>query len=373
MNITSGPSSRQGDLLPRSKRPTILLAQDHRLVHLTDTLDWSELEQRAQQVRAQKLKNAAGRPPHLRASLGAMLLMATRKLTYREAEDLIRYYAPARYLCGLTETQWTPDFTTIQDFTQLMGEEGIKLINQYVVQMAVKQKLADPRTAVADTTAQEAAIPYPNEMGLMTGFLTSVAGAARKLGRGLKGFVEQTAGRFKAARQKAREYRLFAKTKESKDRVMSQMASHRREVERESGGGVGRPCHTASKATQVCDRGQEQAGAVARNDEQTAAADPLLDSHGLRGERQDYQPAYPATLQHRARQSGQDGGVRAELGHHATVGWLPSGHAGPGSPRVAGHEVRSASGQGPHRVIWRGAAGLRLRSRWIQRTECLRT
>ena len=203
MNSTPGPFSRQGDLLPRSKRPTILLAQDHRLVHLTDTLDWSELEQRAQQVRAQKLKNAAGRPPHLRASLGAMLLMATRKLTYREAEDLIRYYAPARYLCGLTETQWTPDFTTIQDFTQLMGEEGIKLINQYVVQMAVKQKLADPRTAVADTTAQEAAIPYPNEMGLMTGFLTSVASAARKVGRGLKGFVEQTAARFKAARQKA--------------------------------------------------------------------------------------------------------------------------------------------------------------------------
>ena len=225
MNSTSGPSSRQGDLLPRSKRPTILLAQDHRLVHLTDTLDWSELEQRAQQVRAGKLKNAAGRPPHLRASLGAMLLMATRKLTYREAEDLIRYYAPARYLCGLTETQWTPDFTTIQDFTQLMGEEGIKLINQYVVQMAVKQKLADPRTAVADTTAQEAAIPYPNEMGLMSGFLTSVASAARKVGRGLKGFVEQTVSQYKAARQKAREYRLFAKTKESKDRVMSQMAA----------------------------------------------------------------------------------------------------------------------------------------------------
>jgi hypothetical protein len=41
-------------------------------------------------------------------------------------EDLIRYYAPARYLCALTETTWTPDFTTIQDFTELMGEEGIK-------------------------------------------------------------------------------------------------------------------------------------------------------------------------------------------------------------------------------------------------------
>ena len=225
MQPNSGCANRQRDLVPRSKHPTIPIAEDHRLVQLTDTLDWSELEERAQQIRSAKLKNAAGRPPHLRATLGAMLLMATRKLTYREAEDLIRYYAPARYLCGLTETEWTPDFTTIQDFTELMGEGGIKLINQYVVQMAVKQKLADPRTAVADTTAQEAVIPYPNEMGLMAGFLTSVAAAGRKVGRGLKGFVQQTATQFKAARQKAREYRLFAKTKERKTRVMSQMVT----------------------------------------------------------------------------------------------------------------------------------------------------
>ena len=163
--------NRQRDLFPRSKRPTIPLADNHRLVQLTDTVDWIELEDRARQIRSKKLKSAAGRPPHLRATLGAMLLMATRRLTYREAEDLIRYYAPARYLCGLTETQWTPDFTTIQDFTELMGEEGIELLNRYVVELAVEKKLADPKTLVADTTAQEAAIPHPNEMGLMAGFL----------------------------------------------------------------------------------------------------------------------------------------------------------------------------------------------------------
>ena len=214
---------RQPDLLPRSKSPTIPVADNHRLVQIADTLDWEELQQRAQQIRLAKLKNAAGQPPHLRATLGAMVFMATRKLTYREAEDLIQYYAPARYLCGLTETNWTPDFTTIQDFTELMGEQGINLINQYVVHLAVKQKLADPRTLVADTTAQEAAIPYPNEMGLMSAFLRSAAAAGRKVGRGLKGFVQQTASQFQAAGQKAREYRLFAKTKESKDRVMTQM------------------------------------------------------------------------------------------------------------------------------------------------------
>jgi len=211
------------DLFPRSKCPTIPLAEDHRLVQLADTLDWTALEASAQRIRLGKLKNSAGRHPHLRANLGAMLLMSSRSMGYREAEDMIRYYAPARYLCGLTETDWTPDFTTIQDFTELMGEEGIRLINEQVVLRAVKEKLADPRTVVADTTAQEAAIPYPNEMGLMSGFLRSVRKAGSKVGGLLKGFVEQTGSQLEAGMKKAREYRLFGKSKESKDRIMGQM------------------------------------------------------------------------------------------------------------------------------------------------------
>ena len=214
---------RQTDLLPRSKRPTVLIADNHRLVQLSDTLNWTDLEEQAQKIRLGKLKNAAGRPPHLRATLGAMLFMATRRLTYREAEDMIRYYAPARYLCGLTETDWTPDFTTIQDFTELMGEEGVRLINERVVNLAVDKELADPRTVVADTTAQEAAIPHPNEMGLMAGFLRSVSSAARKVGGKLKEFVHSATASFDAAMKEAREYRLFAKSKESKDRVMGHM------------------------------------------------------------------------------------------------------------------------------------------------------
>ncbi len=217
--------SRQAELFPRSKRPTIALEENHRLVHLADTVDWTELEARAEVIRASKLKNAAGRPPHLRATLGAMLLMATRKMTYREAEDQIRYYAPARYLCGLTETDWTPDFTTIQDFTELMGEEGVRLINEYAVELAVEEKLADPKGLVADTTAQEAAIPWPNEMGLMASFLSSVAAASQKAGKALKQFARKMAAQFKAGREKVRKYRLFAKTKKARLQVMAEMAN----------------------------------------------------------------------------------------------------------------------------------------------------
>lgn len=217
--------NRQPDLFARSKQPKILLPDNHPMVVLTDTVDWTQMEVRAEKIREKKLKNAAGRPPRLRATLGALTLMALRKLPYREIEEQIRYYAPARYLCGLTETDWTPDFTTVQDFAQLMGEEGVRLINEAVVEQAVALGLADPKVAVADMTAQEAAIPHPNEMGLLGGFVRSVESAAGKAGKALSEFLVKVKGKLKAAKDQVRKYRLFAKTKEAKDQGVAKMAS----------------------------------------------------------------------------------------------------------------------------------------------------
>jgi hypothetical protein len=202
--------NRQPELFARSKRPTIALPDNHPMVVLTNTVDWTEMEMRAEKIRAKKLKNAAGRPPQLRATLGALTLMAIRKMPYREAEEQIRYYAPARYLCGLTETDWTPDFTTIQDFAQLLGEDGCRLINEAVVKQAVALGLADAKVAVADMTAQEAAIPYPNEMGLLGGFVRSIESAARKAGESFKDFLGKAHGKFRAAKEQVRKYRLLA-------------------------------------------------------------------------------------------------------------------------------------------------------------------
>jgi hypothetical protein len=213
----------QAELFPRSKRPTIPIEENHRLVVLTDSVDWTDLEIRAEAIRASKLKSAAGRPPHLRALLGAMLLRATRYMPLRVLAEQIRYYAPARYLCGLTETDWSPDHRTLHDFFELMGEEGVRLINEYVVELAVEEGLADPTALVADTTAQEAAIPYPNEMGLMAGFIASVGAASKRAGKVLKDFARKVGGKLKAAQKKVREYRLFAKTKKQKDKVMLEM------------------------------------------------------------------------------------------------------------------------------------------------------
>lgn len=212
--------NRQRELISRSMKATIPLSEQHPMVVLTDALDWTEMEVRAEKIRAKKLKNGAGRPPHLRALLGALTVMAVRRLPYRETEEQIRYYAPARYLCGLTETEWTPDFTTIQDFSQLLGEDGVKLINEYVVQLAVELGLADPRLAVADTTAQEAAIPHPTELGLLASFLQSVALGARTAGKKFKGFLSKVSAKIKEGKKKVRAHHLFAKTPDARRRLL---------------------------------------------------------------------------------------------------------------------------------------------------------
>jgi IS5 family transposase len=219
--------SRQVELFARSKRPTIAIQENHRLVVLTDSLDWTELLLRAEVIRAGKLKTGAGRPPRLRALVGAMVLRATRYMPYRVLEDQIRYYAPARYLCGLTETDWTPDHNTLHDFMELMGQEGISFINEYVVGWAVEVGLADPKVLVADTTAQEAAIPHPNEMGLLAGFITSVVAAGKQAGQALKKFVGKAGDKIKAIKEQVRRYRLFAKdkTKAGKDRMVAEMTT----------------------------------------------------------------------------------------------------------------------------------------------------
>jgi hypothetical protein len=219
-----GPS--QGELFARSMEPMIRIEPTHPLVFLADEIDWTTVTERVEEVRAKKLKSAAGRPPHLRAHIGAMLLKATRDMTWREAEDQIRHYAPARYLCGLTETDWSPDHTTLFDFAQLLGEDGVALCNEFTVRWAIKEKLASPTLAVADTTAQEAAINHPNEMGLMASFVASVALAARRAGRSLAGLARRAGKTLQAAGKKVWGYRLKAKdaSKAAKDRMTEDMA-----------------------------------------------------------------------------------------------------------------------------------------------------
>ena len=95
----------------------------------------------------------------------------------------------------------------------------MKRLNDYVVTEAVEEKLADPKVLVADTTAQEAVIPYPNEMNLMATFLTAIAAASSKAGGALKTFGAAMTAKLAAGKKRLREFRLFAKDKSKQARM----------------------------------------------------------------------------------------------------------------------------------------------------------
>jgi hypothetical protein len=212
-------------LLPTSIQAMVQVSEEHEMVRLARALDWVELERAAAAIREQRVKGPGGRIPHLRVMLGAMALMALRRKTYRETEDLLRHYVPARYLCDLMDSPWTPDFTTLQDFAELMGEEGMEALNEAVVKMAVAKGFEDPRVAVADMTAQEAAIPYPNEVGLMGSFARGVGKAIATLGRAGSELRVKMAKGLAQVKKLVRKHRLFAKTGEARREVTTTLLS----------------------------------------------------------------------------------------------------------------------------------------------------
>ncbi len=213
-------------------RLTIAVDPEHPLIQLEQSLDWEEVLDFVEDLRRERVKSPAGRRPHLRALTGAVLMGSVMKHTYRFEADLIRHFGPARYLCGLTETDWSPAKSTLWDFMKLLGEDGLRELNEFVVKMAIEKGFTKKDLLAADTTAQEAAIPHPNEMGLMASFLKGAQQASEKLGGTFRTFLSATRADFQKAKVKLREYRLFAKTKASKDRLMKQTVSLVRRVQK---------------------------------------------------------------------------------------------------------------------------------------------
>jgi hypothetical protein len=201
------------------KSALISIREKHELVRLTELTPWPELIEAAQGIRASKVKALVGPEPHYRELLGAIALMSVRQITYRQAEDLIAHYAPARYLCNLMDSSWCPDHITIFEFTQMMGPEGMEIFNKTFLSKAEDLGILDPTRLMSDTTAQEAMITYPNEVGLMKRFSDLTMSALKKVGgkfSSIKSQGKEIASKIKGL---VRRSHLFAKTKEQKVKV----------------------------------------------------------------------------------------------------------------------------------------------------------
>lgn len=204
---------------PQLKQTNIFIRESHDLVRLTDMMMWSELIEIAFNIRESKVKTPSGPQPHYRELLGAVVLMAVRQITYRQAEDLIAHYAPARYLCGLMDSTWQPDHVAIFDFVQMLGPGGMAEITKVVLRYAEKIGILDATSLMSDTTAQEAMIPYPTEVGLMKRFTDLVGKNLKHVGTKFAKAKEVYKDMASTVKGLVRKSHLFAKTKEQKRKI----------------------------------------------------------------------------------------------------------------------------------------------------------
>ena len=205
--------------LKKSLSISIHIDPNHIMVILKKKLDWNYLIEIVKKYRKKKIKNAAGPKPHLDILIGAIAVRILESCTLRKTMDFIQHYAPARYLCGLGFLRWTPNFRTISDFEIMLGIEGLQEINKYILTIAKNLGFADIKGVCADTTAQEANIPYPNEVGLMGAFARSIKSAVALLGSKIGSSKKNIIDRIGQIKKLVRKHRLFCKTKESKHEV----------------------------------------------------------------------------------------------------------------------------------------------------------
>lgn len=208
----------QPALIEQSTQVKIVLRKDHELVKLTNLINWTELTTIAMTIR-DGTKAMSGPVPRYRQLLGAVALMATKRMTYRDAEDLISHYAPARYLCDLMDSDVHLDHVTIFDFTKTLGDIGLARINESILSKAKNCGFLDPSVLMSDTTAQEAMIPYPTEVGLMSRFSYLAQKAVSKLTGKFQGIKDGVKEQVKKIKELVRNSHLFAKGKEQKGKV----------------------------------------------------------------------------------------------------------------------------------------------------------
>lgn len=219
----------QTSFLDQSQDQFIPLAvpKDHEMVILADQLDWDLLQAIGESRRESKGMSPRGLKPHHRPLMGAMVVRSLRKCNFREAEDLIKNYLPARYMCNLQGSTWNPDHNTIWEYEMMLGEMGLKEVNDYVLKEAASFGFADPRGLCSDTTAQEANIPYPNEVGHMNSFMKSLKKNMETLLSSGKGLGKKLVGSMKeklsGVAHKVRHHRLFAKTKEARNQINKEL------------------------------------------------------------------------------------------------------------------------------------------------------
>lgn len=201
----------------------------HRLLRLRAALDWPTLTK----ILSDHLRGAGcnvdgvlrGRRMDVNPYVPMIVLMLVMRLNLRQMEDYLAENAVGRLFMGLENSPeiQVRDHSTIGRIVQALGAAGFEALNAVIVQHAVLMGFANTTTLSADTTAQELAIGYPHEAGILRGLAARCLRAYTRLRKEGKRKIDDIKEQALGVVAKAKAYHLFAKTREQKNQVLQSM------------------------------------------------------------------------------------------------------------------------------------------------------
>lgn len=285
--------------------------------------------------------------------------MATKKMTYREAEDLIAHYAPAWYLCDLMDSDWHLDHVTIFDFTTMLGDTGMAQINESIFSKAEDCGFLDSSVLMSDTTVQEAMIPYPTEVGLMSRFGQLVQKAVGKTGWKISSCEEQCQRASEDNQGIGAQFSFVCKRKGSEGQSGAEDLSHSEVI-------ACRTLYDAGLRIKVNQQRRPRTHKTCRSDGQAIAANfPFYNDRVCR-QQKNHPFANSRALLHRPWQGRQKGRVWSQVGNQSNWRWIASGLSSHWRASRFRSKLLFASDQTPSKKFWRSTKNLWFRPRWLQ-------
>ena len=142
------------------------LDQEHFLIKLSRTLPWDELSQKL----AKYYCPDNGRPTKpSRVKIGLLIIKHLYQFSDDEALDMLKRDVYVQYLCDISfpHAKNFMNASTLCRFRQDIGDEGMKAIEDTVLNILGKSLKRRVRTLITDTTVVPSNIAYPTDVTLL--------------------------------------------------------------------------------------------------------------------------------------------------------------------------------------------------------------
>ena len=200
----------------------------HPLFVLKRALPWEAITETMTRHWRQHGKNVDGGPGlpwDVSLYVPLLVLMLIKRFDSRQMEAYLAENVVARVFIGRHRDVQAQirDHSNIARAYAALGKEGIEEVIRLVIKQAHRFGFVDEGSLSADTTAQELAIGYPNEPGILRGLAQRVGRALVGMKkRGVKG-LDGALAQVQTILRSVKEHHLFAKKREAKRALLTRI------------------------------------------------------------------------------------------------------------------------------------------------------